>query len=107
MKWGKSWPLETIQTVTSFSLATRRPLEGSTDLKFEAEGAGLAWGSVGNARKIEQGVAQQLPLVDGEAKRAEEHGLETPNGMSWRQQVISDLRILDGGTVGIGKAHEW
>ena len=42
-------------------LTTRRPVEGSTDLEFETERAGLARHRVTRATKLKQGVAKGLP----------------------------------------------
>src|SRR5260221_2363203 len=87
------------------SLSTRRSTENSTDFELESERAGLARIGVAESREVEQGVAEDLPLVGGEAERDEEDGLETPNWMGWRQQVITNLRLFANTSVGIRKAH--
>jgi hypothetical protein len=66
----------------------------------------LARAGVAAVRELEQGGAEELPLVSREAERDEEDGLEAPNRMGRRQQVVTDLRVFDNSAVGIGKAHE-
>lgn len=87
-------------------LTTRRPLEGSTDLELETERADLAWYSFTRASKVKQGIAKRFPPLGGEAQRYEEHRLEPPNGMGRRQQVVTDLRVVDNNEVNIRKTHD-
>ena len=87
-------------------LTTQRPVKGSTDLELETERADLAWYRFTCASKLEQGIAKGFPPVGGEAQRNEEDGLEPPDGMGRRQQVVTNLRVFDDNKVNIRKTHD-
>jgi hypothetical protein len=86
-------------------LPTGRSLQRSTDLELQPERAGLSWGGVAGARKLQQGVAKDAPVGLREPERDEEDGLEAPYRMRWRQQVVAHLRVVDDSSFRIRKLH--